>query len=305
MNQFERGVVSFWERGLIPKRGSRKQGSEKHDTKPELEYLMEDPKPLTKTRSVKKAALRMIEEGKRTIAVTDAGTSKLIGEIKARDILDLFGGGVKTNIIEEKFKGNVSEALNLQIGKIMNKEPVSADIKEDLVSVISQLKDPGVETVFVTDEKRLVGKITERKILSMLASTDTGKKSSDLMTEEVITGGVGYTVSDACKIMVRNNVNRLPIIENHELEGMVTYSDLLRYYSKEMFRLAKATTEDEVFGVTVENIMTHRPVSVKPDTDISEVLDKMKETGHGALPVAKDNKLKGIITRTDIIKAIK
>ncbi len=289
----------------IPKKGSRRKDSEKHETKPELEYVMDKPKPITKTTTVKKTAEKRLEKQEKRLPITDPGTQRLKGDIKALDILDLFGGGVKTNIIEEKLKGNIPEALNIQIKKIMNQKTETIDIKTKLEKAIQKLVETHVDTLHITQENKIKGNLTEEKIVDILASVKGEKKVEEAMTFNPVTAGVGYKVADACKVMVRNNFNRLPIVSGHELKGIVTYADLLKYFSKEMFTLSNATMEHEAFNVIIENIMTEDPFTISGKASLNEAGEKMKETGHGGIPVTEGKQLIGILTRRDIIKMIK
>lgn len=288
----------------ILEKGSREKNTEKHETKLELEYVMDEANPITETTTVKKTAEKMLENGEKRLPVTDPGTQRLKGDIKALDLIDLFGGGVKTNIIEKRLKGNIAEALNLQIKKITNQKPHTVDIKTPLDQAIKKLIKTHVDTLHITKEDKVIGKLGEEKIVDTLASAEGEKKVKEAMTFNPITAGVGYRVEDACKAMARNNFNRLPVISEHELKGIVTYADLLKYFSKEMFNLSNATTKHEAFNVIIENIMTEEPITISPEATLHQASEKMKETGHGGIPVTEEKQLIGIITRRDIIKVI-
>jgi len=56
------------------------------------------------------------------------------------------------------------------------------------------------------------------------------EKVSQLMSRNVVTIPVSSTVQDAARLMTRHNVNRLPVIENGGMVGVVTRSDLIRAY---------------------------------------------------------------------------
>lgn len=300
--------VNKWLKGQrqrFLKTGSQEKKTEKHETKSQLEYVMEETHPITKTTSVQSTAEKMLDKGKKRIPVADPGTKKLKGDIRALDILDLFGGGEKTDIVESKFKGNIAEALNLKIRKIKNDKTLQKDVKTPLSEVMDELRKTHVDTVYITEEGKAVGEIGEKKLINLISSAEGKKKVKDTMTKDPVTAGPGYKVSDASRVMVKNNFNRLPVISKHELKGMVTYIDLLEYFSEEMFEITPTTMEHEVFKVIIENIMTEDLVTVSPDDTLHDASKKMKETGHGGLPVTEDNSLKGIITRRDIIKVIK
>lgn len=251
MNKMRERIRELQAKFNIPRKGPRNKKTEKHYTKPEIEYVMDEPRPITETNSVQKTAKKMLKEQEKRLPVVDAGTKRLKGDIKALDILDLFGGGIKTNIIEEKFQGNIAEALNMRIKKIMNQKPLSIDIETDLEEAIKKLADTHIDMIHITKEDEVVGSLGEKKIVDIISSAEGEIKVEEAMTFNPITAGVGYKVSDACKAMVRNNFNRLPVVSEHELKGLVTYADLLKYFSEEMFQLTRATTEHEAFNVII------------------------------------------------------
>ena len=50
------------------------------------------------------------------------------------------------------------------------------------------------------------------------------------MSTKVHSVGPQNSVIDAVKLMVREDIGRLPVIENEHLIGLVTRSDTMRYY---------------------------------------------------------------------------
>jgi len=56
--------------------------------------------------------------------------------------------------------------------------------------------------------------------------------------------------------------------------------------------------------IQVGGIMTSNPITVSPDTSIREAADLILENKIGGLPVVHDGRLVGIITETDLIKAL-
>jgi len=53
--------------------------------------------------------------------------------------------------------------------------------------------------------------------------------------------------------------------------------------------------------ITVEEVMTHDVFVVRPDTALATAVGLLRRHRIGALPVIKDQKLQGIITRSDIL----
>jgi CBS domain-containing protein len=66
------------------------------------------------------------------------------------------------------------------------------------------------------------------KVLAAGVNPD-GMKISDVMTPApLVTIGPNATVKEAADLMIKNNIRRLPVVENRALVGMITSKDLLK-----------------------------------------------------------------------------
>ena len=66
----------------------------------------------------------------------------------------------------------------------------------------------------------------EKQIKKMI-----GYVVKDVMTEKVIAADVDDTIEELSKLMTNNKVNRLPILENGVLVGIVSRRDIIKSYS--------------------------------------------------------------------------
>lgn len=55
-----------------------------------------------------------------------------------------------------------------------------------------------------------------------------GTKVSDVMTKDVITAGVDDSAQSVAKLMVQNGVNRIPVVKNGQLVGIVSRADVIK-----------------------------------------------------------------------------
>jgi len=124
----------------------------------------------------------------------------------------------------------------------------------------------------------------------------------DVMTRNLITVDPETSFTDALKIMRKNKIRRLPVLEKGKLVGIVTEKDIL-YASP-----SKATTLDIwelhylLNKLKIREIMTRDVVTIQEDTPVEEAAKIMVDNKIGALPVVKGDELVGIITETDIFK---
>lgn len=74
------------------------------------------------------------------------------------------------------------------------------------------------------------------------------KTARDLMTSPVITIGPTALVADAAALMTRDRINRLPVVEDGKLVGIVTRADLVRSYVRTDEQLEATIRDDVLLG---------------------------------------------------------
>ena len=92
----------------------------------------------------------------------------------------------------------------------------------------------------------------------------------------------------------------IPIIDNEELVGIVSDRDILSRTSSIMPNLHPAH-----LGDPLHTIMTKQVLAGHPDTEIRLIASVFKDNHISAMPIIdNDNKLAGIVTRTDILDTL-
>lgn len=252
--------------------------------------------------SIKNVAKLMEENDFRRIPVTNAGTERLEGVVVAMDILDFLGGGQKYNIIEKDYRGNFLAAINCPIQKIMKGKYPFLDKKasiDDVVEIMVKKRASAIPIIDKDDGGKVIAIVTERDVLPV--ADKFGVTVRAVMQKKCITSSLGMMISDVSKIMVRNRLRRLPVIQEDRLIGIVTVFDVLRFLGYGEFHGVDA---EEVLSERVERIMEKNVVTVNPEQDLAVVSRLVKDTNLGGFPVVEDDRLLGIVTTTDVIREI-
>jgi CBS domain-containing protein len=122
------------------------------------------------------------------------------------------------------------------------------------------------------------------------------KISSILATKshEIVTIGPEQTLREVVDILVSHNIGALPVLEDTgKLIGIISERDIIHHLS------AKA-----VLGETaVRDIMTRKVIVGVPQDDVISVAHTMTENRFRHLPIVDGDKLIGIISIGDILKA--
>ncbi|MEM2440156.1 MAG: CBS domain-containing protein, partial [Candidatus Bathyarchaeia archaeon] len=245
-------------------------------------------------------------EGFRRIPIADPGTKALEGIVTATDIIDYLGGGRKFEIIQQKFSGNIFRAINEPIKSIMTKKVFAVKTTAKISEAIQVMKEKNVGGLPVVDEEnRVKAIITERDIARMFASRISGVKVSHLMTSHVVTATPLTTIFEAEKIMVTDGFRRLPIIVEGRVAGIITAMDIIRFFGTgEVFKYLQSGAITQVLNTPAFQIATKEVLTIEPDADVGQAAGIMMEKNLGALPVARNEKLVGIITERDFFKII-
>ncbi len=117
----------------------------------------------------------------------------------------------------------------------------------------------------------------------------------DVMSRDVITIGPNATVSSAAKIMAENSISCIIVLDNDDVVGILTETDFL----KKTVAKKKGFDESRVAGV-----MSFPVESVSPDFSILEASRITTEKHIKRLPIIKDGQLMGVVTQTDLIRAL-
>jgi CBS domain-containing protein len=145
----------------------------------------------------------------------------------------------------------------------------------------------------------------------------TSFSARDLMTAEVVTSPPETPVAALVRLFTDRGVSAVPITDTSgTLLGIVTERDLIRRLADEderptgwLARLtdrpnAKADRYARSHGAIAREVMTERVVTVAPDVSANHVAHLMEQHGIRRVLVAERGRLLGMVTRTDLLRAL-
>lgn len=292
---------------MIPKRTQKATGTfgvEKqfgtHKVEKEGDIMSIAKPPITKqsTSSVIEVANAMKKNDCRRILIVDPGSGKIKGIVRAMDIIDFLGGGSKYNIVLNNYGGNFLSAINCPVSKIMSEDFASLKKSESIEDAIKIIIEKHTSLIPVLDgDQKILGVVSETDMLP--APKFIGVEVEEVMQRSVVITTPHTSISDLCKMMLRNGYRRVPVVSEGKLVGIVTVFDVLGFLTKGDF---KGFNAEDVLSEKVENIMQKEVMSVNKNKDIGEISKLVKETGKGGFPVTEKNELIGLITTSDIIR---
>jgi acetoin utilization protein AcuB len=120
------------------------------------------------------------------------------------------------------------------------------------------------------------------------------------MKTDVITLAPDQTLAEAEALMQQNRIRRLPVVAGPSLVGILTREDIQKAISAggdESSRLIAAQGK-------VAAHMTRNPISADPMDPLEDIALAMRRNKIGGIPVIEDKTLVGIITESDIFRAL-
>lgn len=115
----------------------------------------------------------------------------------------------------------------------------------------------------------------------------------DLMTENPSSCERGASVAEAAKVMARENVGPIPIVEGGRLVGVVTDRDLV-------VRVIAEGRDPE--STTVGEVASSDLVTLSPDDSLDQALELLAKHQVRRLPVVEDERLVGILAQADVAR---
>ena len=135
-------------------------------------------------------------------------------------------------------------------------------------------------------------KAARKKLLSVLNSEIKPVTSvKDIMTENVRTISQETSIEEAEEIMNRYGHNGLIVCENGQIEGVFSRRDIDKVKGHDLMH------------APVKAYMSRNVIKIKQKAPISRARSLMVKYDIGRLPVIKEGKLQGIVTRSDIINS--
>lgn len=274
-----------------------------YSREPELSPLIRrDVPPVNTLTTVLRTCELMSSHNTRLIAVT-SGRGNVTGIVTAMDIVDYLGGGSKHGLVSVSGFETIHEVLNLSIGKIMNENPIYVDINTPFYRVLELMVNYGLGAVpVIKEDGSYVGVLTELEIMKYLSVKYVGVPVHKVMTREVLSTSSSTSLEEAMWMMISLGVRRLPVIDDNQLKGMLTWKDIIDLIgTHKIYEILKHGLLREFKSLRVSDIMNTNVDVVSPYTDLGEVASMILRTATSSLLVVEEGVVVGIITERDVI----
>src|SRR5271166_3205954 len=147
-------------------------------------------------------------------------------------------------------------------------------------------------------------------------------RAMDVMTTHVITVGPDTSVQEVAKILSERSISGVPVVDaENRLIGIVSEGDLLHRVEtgterrvqrrRRSWWLDTIGSEEELardyvksHGRTAGDVMTREVVSVSDTTELADIANLLETKRIKRVPVVRDGKLVGIVSRANLVRAL-
>jgi len=132
----------------------------------------------------------------------------------------------------------------MKIRDLMTEKPITVDLNTPVLEARQIMLSKRIRHLLVTDGPKLAGMVTDRDIRLNLPSPATSLSVWEInyllarltvesvMTKALVTISPGWDPRDAAVLMLDHRIGALPVVDNGQLVGIITETDLLRAFVK-------------------------------------------------------------------------
>lgn len=189
--------------------------------------------------------------------------------------------------------------------EVMTKALITVPAETDVTAVAQIMVKQDIGSLIIADsEGRSQGIVTKTDLcLWYSKSCPNVFKAKHVMTQNVVTVKPTAFVFQVADLMIARKIHRVVVAKDNEPVGIITVSDLAPVST--IMKPIMLSLPSSAWVLLASDVMTANPFTAKPDDDICEAVRIMLANRISGLPIVNEKgKLTGMLTKTDIVKAI-
>lgn len=251
--------------------------------------IMTTPIIVRKSDTISHAMELMSKNDTRRLLVMNG--SDVLGVITMRSIARKLGTWKTSNLPASSL--HVATATTDLFSKVLTDTSV-----EDAIALMD--RKSGV--LVVTDNGTIKGWVTPHELLKNARAVKG--YAADIM-KDPISVSPGERVSHARRLLLDNDIGRLPVVENGVVVGIITERDVANALMNFRMLVPDNQQDERIRNLIVGDIMTHNVKYVRTNTPISDIIKVLLEMNIGGVPVLNlRDELVGVISRRGIISLL-
>jgi CBS domain-containing protein len=120
---------------------------------------------------------------------------------------------------------------NIKVREAMEPKVMTINPETKVNTIAKIMVENNIGSLIVSEKDESIGIVTERDIVYGVVARDV--KPSEIEAKDIMSSPLTYAtptmlLNQASRLMVKNNIRRLPVIENGKLQGIITSKDILK-----------------------------------------------------------------------------
>ena len=244
------------------------------------DVMSKDVATIRSNKSVLSAAKMMSESNISCIVVVDNANVK--GIITETDLLQ--------RIAEQE-----KDFTEIRVSEIMSSPVETIPSDSSILDAGKIMEAKRIKKLPILEENRLVGIITQTDLIQALTSYGVWSEIEGIMTLDVVGIQRGATVAEAAEVMASCRISSIVVLEAEAVVGILTERDLLKRV---------VAPQQDPACVKVEQIMSSPVQTIPSSYSVFSASGIMKKMHIRRLIVMDNKRLCGILTQTDIFRAL-
>ncbi|WP_116112196.1 CBS domain-containing protein [Austwickia chelonae] len=128
----------------------------------------------------------------------------------------------------------------------------------------------------------------------------------EIMTAPAFSIHADADLNEALQLLAERRITAVPVVDaGNKVVGVLSEIDVLRRAVEPDARAhATPLAESEPLPKTVAEIMTTDPRTTTEGADVSDLIDLFTHTSFKSLPVVREGDLVGVVSRSDVVRAL-
>jgi len=260
----------------------------------------------TSTDTLLQVQQLMVNNNISRVVIVD-GNNKPVGIITQKDVINF--------LVADKSKRGIED---IKAEEAMTKKLITAKRKTPISNIAETMAKKDISSVIIVDGKgKLDGIVTKSDITAWYGVRKGAYKVQEFMTAKPVTVKPSQSVFLVASLMAEHAISRVIVVADKENKpaGIITEADMTMM--SKLLKPAKVLKEGKplvvrgaivlpknVHLLTAGDIMTADPITIGKSANLADAAELMTKNKFSGLPVTEKGKLVGIITKSDIIRAV-
>ncbi len=200
-------------------------------------------------------------------------------------------------------------SLDSKVSSVMS-PTVSLLDNSDFTKIIGKFYTTKARVIPVINSSgNLKGMITRESIIKYLLEqkkVPENEKTRKYMSSPPKMVSQTESIAKVRWIMLRDNISRLPVLEDNKLVGIVSVRDVVNtlYSVIDKKKSSIMTEEERIMAMCVKEIMKYPVITAKANEPLKIALERMLDKNISGLPVIEGDEVVGVLSGIDLINAV-